>query len=146
MSSPFTPRRRRSSIEQQMQIDIIRFCDAKAANCSQLHLLFHTPNGGKRTDAEAGIMKAMGVRAGVSDLHLPVAKLDDLGQPECIGLWIELKKPGEKPNSDQYWWMKQMHRQGHKVAVHTTVYGALKEIADYLRQDWSHELEQMKPK
>ncbi len=29
---------------------------------------FHPPNGGARTKAEAGIFKAMGVRAGVADL------------------------------------------------------------------------------
>lgn len=30
----------------------------------------HTPNGGKRTKAEAGIFKAMGVRAGFPDLMI----------------------------------------------------------------------------
>lgn len=33
-------------------------------------VFWHTPNGGKRSPVEAAIFKAMGVRAGVSDLIL----------------------------------------------------------------------------
>ena len=33
-------------------------------------LVFHVPNGGGRSKAEGGILKAMGVRAGIPDLFL----------------------------------------------------------------------------
>lgn len=54
--------------------------------------LIHVPNGGHRSAAEAGIFKAIGVRAGVADLflHLPVRRPDEIR----AGLWIELKAPG----------------------------------------------------
>lgn len=40
----------------------------------ELELLHHIPNGGSRNKAEAVKLKRIGTKAGVSDLHLPVAK------------------------------------------------------------------------
>lgn len=55
--------------------------------------LIHIPNGGARSSAREGAnLKAMGVRAGVSDLFLayPSGWLDK--EVECFGLWLELKR------------------------------------------------------
>jgi hypothetical protein len=57
-------------------------------------LVVHVPNGGGRSKAEAGILKAMGVLAGMPDL-LVIGPLDRLGR---ISIWptviaIELKAP-----------------------------------------------------
>lgn len=49
--------------------------------------LFAIPNGGKRNRTEAARMNGLGVKAGVSDLLLPVARGGH------FGLWIEMKKP-----------------------------------------------------
>lgn len=142
---PRTPRKRRLSIEQQMQIDIIKFCDAKAAGCRELRYLFHTPNGGLRSTAEAGILKAMGVRPGVSDLFLPVPKVNiDLGEIVYIGLWLELKKPGEEPTQVQEDWLRDMQTEGHLCRWCESMLEALLYISWYLGQDWSHELQQMR--
>lgn len=46
---------------------------------------FAIPNGGQRHKATAGRLKAEGVRAGVLDVMLPVAR------GSCHGLWIEFK-------------------------------------------------------
>ena len=54
-------------------------------------LWWHTPNGGKRTPAEAGIFKALGVRAGVCDFIL-------VHKGRTFGL--ELKAPGGKPPTE----------------------------------------------
>lgn len=45
----------------------------------------HTPNGGGRSRAEAGILKATGVKAGVADLQI----IDRAGRV----LWVEVKAP-----------------------------------------------------
>lgn len=45
---------------------------------------FHVPNGGKRSKAQAGIFKAMGVKAGVPDLVF-------WGMPACPLAFVELK-------------------------------------------------------
>lgn len=53
-------------------------------------LLFHIPNGGKRSPREAMKFKSMGVVKGIPDLFFawPNGKYH--------GLFIEVKKPGEK--------------------------------------------------
>lgn len=47
--------------------------------------LYHIPNGGGRTAAEGGIFKAMGVKAGVWDLHLMITT------SKHPGAYMELK-------------------------------------------------------
>ena len=73
--------------------------------------LIHIPNGGKRNKREAGRMKRMGVRAGVHDYFLPVAR------GMYHGLWIELKPDvkGYYPSvSDgQREWRTKMRTQGY---------------------------------
>ena len=55
---------------------------------------FHVPNGELRNKAVAGRLKAMGVKAGVSDILLM--------SPGGARLHaLELKREGEKPNDDQ---------------------------------------------
>ncbi len=62
---------------------------------------FHAiPNGGSRGDDEktrtirGGALKAEGVRSGVADTFLPVRR------GEYSGLYIEMKKPSEKPKRE----------------------------------------------
>lgn len=50
---------------------------------------FHIPNGEKRAITTAKRLKAMGVRPGVPDWFLPVAR------GGYFGLWIEFKAPGK---------------------------------------------------
>ena len=51
-----------------------------------LEKMFAIPNGGERDRAVAGRLKAEGVRAGVPDTFLPVAR------GRYRGLWIEMKR------------------------------------------------------
>ena len=40
----------------------------------ELELMYHVPNGGYRNKAEAGRFRAQGVKSGVPDIVLPVAR------------------------------------------------------------------------
>lgn len=66
----------------------------------ELHWLHHIPNGGSRGDdaksraIRGGQLKAQGVRTGVADLSLPVKR------GIYSGLYIEMKKPSEKPKRE----------------------------------------------
>ena len=51
----------------------------------ELKLIFHIPNGGSRNTLEAANLKRQGVKAGVPDLCLPVARQN------YHGLYIEMK-------------------------------------------------------
>lgn len=61
---------------------------------------FHCPNGGGRSKAEAGILKAMGVLAGIPDLFvMGPSHADGLGHPSPRVIAIEFKAPPKRLRS-----------------------------------------------
>ncbi len=68
-------------LEDQLQIQT---CAYLAHALIPPALFFHIPNGGHRSKAQAGMFKAMGVKAGLPDLCIILA-----GR----AYWIELKAP-----------------------------------------------------
>lgn len=79
---------------------------------SELRLLYHVPNGGKRNRAEAARLKRQGVKAGVPDIHLPVAR------GGFYGLYIELKADKKnKPTGKQSGWIQDLREQGYMAEV-----------------------------
>lgn len=79
--------------------------------------LYHIPNGGTRNKREAGRLKSMGVKAGVSDYHLPVPR------GWFHGLYLEMKAPKPYPSRvqvSQRDWGEVVQRQGHAFYI---VYG-----------------------
>ena len=54
--------------EAQEQAAVIQWCDIRRIP------VFHVPNGGSRDKREAANLKRQGVRAGVPDLVVPVAR------------------------------------------------------------------------
>lgn len=90
-----------------------------------LDLLFAVPNGGERDRIVAGRMKAEGVRSGVPDLCLPVAR------GGFFGLWIEMKRfDGGQVSSSQEKFLQALASRGHAVAV---CYGAEQAIQVLIR-------------
>lgn len=93
-------------------------------------LLVHIPNGGSRRNAfEGWRLKQQGVRAGVSDLLLPVAR------GGFFGLWIEFKAapPNDAAVTDaQKEWVGLMREQGYRAEICLGVAAALAVLADYL--------------
>ena len=59
--------------EDSEQETVIQWARLSSGKWPELALLHHIPNGGNRNKKEAMKLKRMGVLAGVSDLHLPVA-------------------------------------------------------------------------
>ena len=72
---------------------------------------FHVPNGGSRHPREAVKLKHMGVRPGVPDILLPVAKQG------YYGLAIELKSGKNKPTEHQLKWIEYLRSQNWYVTV-----------------------------
>lgn len=93
-------------------------------------LLIHIPNGGSRRNAfEGWRLKQQGVRAGVSDLLLPVAR------GGFFGLWIEFK--AAPPNNaavseEQEKWVKLMREEGYRAEICLGVAAALAVLTDYM--------------
>lgn len=80
---------------------------------------FHSPNGGRRSKAEAGIFKAMGVKAGV---------------PDIVIVWnrqvymIELKGPKGSLSDAQ----KALHPRLRDAGAFVQVAASLDEVQGYL--------------
>lgn len=58
--------------EAQEQMTLFSWAAMQSGKYPELNLLYHVPNGGSRHKAEAGRLRAEGVKAGVPDLCLPV--------------------------------------------------------------------------
>lgn len=98
--------------EQVEQINLMRWAEYEKGAHPELKLLLHIPNGGSRTKAEAGRFRAMGVKPGVPDLLLPVAR------GAYHGLWIELKRAdGGKTQAAQRGWIAALRDQGYEAVV-----------------------------
>lgn len=76
--------------EHNQQVAVMAWAASQRSRHPELKWLFAIPNGGNRSPIEASRLKAEGVRAGVSDLMLPVAK----GQYH--GLFVEVKLVARK--------------------------------------------------
>jgi hypothetical protein len=69
-------------------------------------VFFHVPNGGRRDKIEGAIFKAMGVRAGVSDLILVHdSKI------------FALKAEGGRPSTEQMTFLTEIDRAGAYTAI-----------------------------
>ena len=93
----------------------------------ELALLHHIPNGGFRFKSTAAAMKRQGVKAGVPDLSLPVAR------GRFHGLFVELKRKGAGPTSAQGGWISELNRQGYYACVCEGWEAARETILGYLR-------------
>lgn len=95
--------------EASEQIAVIEYCALRRID------VFAVPNGGKRNALEAHNLKRQGVKAGVPDLMIPIAK------GGYHGLFIEMKVGRNKPTDKQKEWLERLSRNGYKAVV---CYGA----------------------
>lgn len=93
------------------QAALFRWVAFIRATLPDANMLYHVPNGGKRDRREAAKLKQQGVRAGVPDLCLPVARSG------YHGLYIEMKVEKNKPTALQLEWLAALKQQGYAVAV-----------------------------
>lgn len=94
----------------------------------ELKWLYHIPNGGKRGKIEAARFKAMGVKAGVPDLHLAVPR------GGYHGLYIEMKRrENGRVSADQCEWIDGLRENGYCVAVAYGCHEAEAVLEAYLR-------------
>ena len=88
--------------------------------------IYHIPNGGSRGGREGALFKAQGVRSGVPDYHLPVAR------GGYHGLYIELKAADGSITAAQGDWINFLHGQGFRAVVAWTAAAAFAEVDRYV--------------
>lgn len=93
----------------------------------ELVLLHHIPNGGKRDPSEARHLKAQGVKPGVPDLCLPVARHG------YHGLYIEMKSLKGRTRPEQKWWLQELRKQGYFCEICHGYQAAIATLEGYLR-------------
>lgn len=113
--------------EDTEQMGVIDWANWNLQRFPELKMLYHVPNGGKRNPAEAARFKAMGVKAGVPDLCLPVP------MNGYAGLYIEMKYGNNKPTAAQKEWIKNLKEYGYKVTVCHGGTEATAELEAYLQ-------------
>lgn len=117
---------KKTNNEELEQTWLIQWATMLSSQHKELALLHHIPNGGLRSKSEAKRLKAAGVKPGVPDLCLPVARQG------YHGLYIELKAGKGKASANQEEWLESLNHQGYKAIIcHGWIEGA-KELADYL--------------
>ncbi len=97
--------------EHAEQAALFRWAEFARARLPELTLLHAIPNGGHRHKATAARLKAEGVKRGVPDLCLPVARSG------AHGLYIELKTERGKTTPEQLGWIRALRRQGYVAEV-----------------------------
>jgi len=100
--------------EAQEQMAVVDYCDIKGIP------VYHIPNGGSRDKREAANLKRQGVKPGVPDLCVPVAR------GAYHSLYIEMKAEGGKPTEAQAEWLWRLREEGMCAYV---CYGAENAIA-----------------
>ena len=90
------------ALEQEV---VVEFCEYRNIP------LYAIPNGGKRNKKEAYFLKKTGVKAGVPDLCVPVARKG------YHGLYIEMKYKKNKPTDNQLEWIRTLTDNGYLAKV-----------------------------
>jgi len=118
-------------LEHDEQVELFEWADAAQGEHPELCMLFAIPNGGARHPAVAAQLKAEGVKAGVPDVMLAVAR------GRWHGLFVELKRADRSNHatSAQKAWMEMLRRYGYSTIVCYGATDAINAIMGYLTQE-----------
>lgn len=116
------------------QIRLFNWAESIKWFVPELNMMYHVPNEGKRQQGTGAILKAAGMKKGVPDIVLPVARQG------YHGLYIELKFGSGKPTKEQKAFMKQLNEEGYLTAVAYGFEEAREIIRHYLRRANTFEL------
>ena len=112
--------------ESEEQARLFQWAIYECGKYPELKLLYHIPNGGSRNKREAANLKRQGVKAGVPDLCLPVAR------GRYHGLYIEMKAGRNKASDNQKQWLSDLNEQGYCAVLCYGWNAASEVITNYL--------------
>jgi hypothetical protein len=112
--------------EHDHQVCVFDFARLHERAWPELALLFAIPNGGLRNKAVAGKLRAEGVKAGVPDICLPVAR------GRYSSLFIEMKDGDKKPTEHQTRWLTNLGHWGNCARICRSADDAIKILKWYL--------------
>jgi hypothetical protein len=114
--------------EHDHQVQVIKWAvlQVKCGTYPDLDVLHAIPNAGRRTRGEVGWMLSEGLKSGVPDLHLPVAR------GGWKSLYIEMKSERGRVSKSQAWWQSRLYQLGHCVVTCFTHVQAEETLVEYL--------------
>lgn len=116
--------------EHQETAAVIQWARVMRSRWNELDLLFHIPNEGKRSRTGAAYMLAEGMKKGVPDLCLPVAR------GRYHGLFIEMKRiKGGKISMEQEEMILRLLNEGYYARVCKGADVAIRTIEEYLKNE-----------
>lgn len=114
------------SLEHDEQVAVFQWAAYQQSRNPELWLLHAVPNGGKRHISVAMALKAEGVKPGVPDICLPVARRG------YHALFIELKAGNNKATPEQLEWIDRLGTENNFAKVVTGASNAIGLIEWYL--------------
>lgn len=112
--------------EHEEQCTLVQWAGYSVSKYPELELLYAIPNGGLRNIRVAIKLAREGVKRGVPDLHLPVAR------GGYHSLYIEMKRIGGKLSPNQIEIIEKLREQGHMVCVCYGAEQAIEQLERYL--------------
>ena len=112
--------------EHTEQVKLFQWAAHRLGVYPELALMFAIPNAGKRRGSQGGWMVAEGLKRGVPDVCLPVAR------GGYHGLFLELKHGRNKATVEQLYWQERLLIQGYRADVVYEFEGARAAIIAYL--------------
>lgn len=118
-------------LEGEEQATLFSWAEMQSYHYPELKMMFHIPNGGKRSKSEAARFKKEGVKAGVPDVFLPVPR------GGYNGLFIELKRlSNSRVSTAQSEWLPALREQGYAAEVCKGWVAASALIEKYLKGEY----------
>jgi hypothetical protein len=102
---------KRNRIESDHQTAFFSWVRLNQQKHAELKRFYAIPNGGKRGHSTAIALYLEGVRAGVLDVHLPLARQGK------AGLWFEFKAPDGTLSPQQREEVLALEAEGHAVYI-----------------------------
>ena len=130
MAPDRTVKRRKPRIDREGNEQTAFFRWLELQHPDVFAVTYHTPNGGHRSKSEGGRLKGQGVKAGVPDVCIAIAK------GGYFGLYVEFKAtpPHDSAvSSSQYDWLINLEKNGYKSVVCKGLDSLIAEVEAYLK-------------
>lgn len=119
------PKPKLSPSEHGEQSALFEWAAYQEGRWPEIRLMYAVPNW-RVEEKHRAYLAAEGVKSGVPDICLPVAR------GWYHGLYIEMKVVGGKPSTEQLWYKEELEKQGYYVAICYGFEEAKQTIEEYM--------------
>lgn len=115
--------------EEQEQAALFKWADLMRVRYPELQLMFHIPNEGARGLIGGARQKEQGLKSGVPDIFIPVAR------GKYHGMFVEMKRSdGGTESKNQKKWRDALREQGYNSVV-CHGWDKARELIEYYMQE-----------